>query len=97
MPSFSAVDVSDYIAKGDMALNENRLNDALNSYNQAIQKNPNESVLYRKLGKTYFQMKDYESSETNYKKYIEKNSNDADAFSMRRRARNPLTSKRQKY
>ena len=80
VPTFSAVDVSDYIAKGDAALNENRLNDALNSYSQAIQKNPNESVLYRKLGKTYFQMKDYESSETNYKKYIEKNSNDADAL-----------------
>ena len=27
VPSFSAVDVSDYIAKGDTALNENRLNE----------------------------------------------------------------------
>lgn len=79
-PSFSAVDVSDILANGDSALNENRLKDALNFYNQAIQKNPNETLTYRKLGKTYQQMKDYDLSETNYKKYLEENPEDVDAL-----------------
>lgn len=80
VPAFCAVDVSDIIAKGDSALNENRLNDALNFYTQALQKNPNEDVLYRKLGKTYHNMKDYSSAEKNFKTYLETNSDDAEVW-----------------
>ena len=80
VPAFSAVDVSELITKGDNALNENRLKDALSAYSQAIQKNPSETILYRKLGKTYQQMKNYDSSEQNYKKYLETNQEDVDAW-----------------
>lgn len=80
MPAFCAVDVSDIMAKGDNALNENRLNDALNFYTQALQKNQNEDVLYRKLGKTYHNMKDYSSAGENFKAYLEKNPDDTEVW-----------------
>lgn len=79
-PAFCAVDVSGIIANGDKALNENRINDALNFYNQALQKNPDETVLYRKLGKTYFKMKDYVSAENSFKTYLTSNSEDTDGW-----------------
>lgn len=79
-PAFCAVDVSDIVAKGDTALNENRLNDALNFYTQALQKNSREDVLYRKLGKTYHHLKDYSSAEKNFQTYLESNPDDAEVW-----------------
>ncbi len=79
-PAFSAVDVSDIMAQGDSALNENRTADALKAYSEALNKNPNETVLYRKLGKTYFQLKDYNKAEENYKKYLEFSPEEADVW-----------------
>ncbi len=70
-PAFSAVDVSDIMASGDKALNENRPEDALKAYSDAFSKNPDETILYRKLGKTYFQLNDYTKAEENFKKYLE--------------------------
>ena len=79
-PAFSAVDVSDIMAQGDKALNENRASDALKAYTEALNKNPNEIVLYRKLGKTFHQLKDYKSAEENFKKYLENSPEHAETW-----------------
>lgn len=77
---FSGSDISDFLAEGDKALNENRYADALNAYQKANQLNPNENIVYRKLAKTQFHMKDYAASEKNYEKYLETASDDADSW-----------------
>lgn len=79
-PSFSAVDVSDIIVKGDIALNENRLEEALNSYSQALNKNPQETILYRKLGKTYSQMKDFSSAEKSFVEYLKTDESESEVW-----------------
>ena len=57
--SFAGYDVSDLLAKGDNALNNNKFDEALKYYTEANKKNPNEIQTYRKLGKTYFNLKNY--------------------------------------
>lgn len=78
--SFSGSDISSLLEKGDNALNENRLSDALNLYLEAKNKNPEETLIYRKLGKTYLNMKIYNSAQENYEKYLQDNSNDSEAW-----------------
>ncbi len=78
--AFCAVDVSDIMAKGDNALNVNKADEALKFYSEALSKNPNETVLYRKLGKTYHQLKDYSSAEQYFKKYLENNPNETEVW-----------------
>lgn len=80
LQSFSGSDISDLIAKGDKALNENKYSEALNAYEQANKLNPDENIVYKKLGKTQFHMKDYASSEENYEIYLQKSSDDIDAW-----------------
>lgn len=80
LQSFSGSDISDLIAKGDKALNENKYSEALNAYEQANKLNPDENIVYKKLGKTQFHMKDYASSEKNYEIYLQKSSDDIDAW-----------------
>lgn len=79
-PAFRAVDVSDIMAKGDNALNENKASEALKFYSDALKQNPNEVVLYRKLGKTYHQLKDYSSAESHFSKYLEANPNETEVW-----------------
>ncbi len=76
--TFNGADVSGLIERGDKALNENRLSEALKAYKEAQGKNPDELSLYRKLGKTYFNMKEYKSAEENYNKYLSQCGNDAE-------------------
>lgn len=78
--SFSGYDVSDLLSKGDNALNTNKYEEALKYYKEANQKNPNEIQTYRKLGKTYFNLKDYTLSQKNYETYLESNPDDADTW-----------------
>ena len=80
VPSFQAADISDLLAKGDNALNENRLNDALNFYNEAQQKDPNNSIVNRKLAKTYHHLKDYASAQKKYEAYLASNPDDVDTI-----------------
>ncbi len=78
--TFGSTDVSDYIAKGDKALNENRFDEALKSYRTANQQDPTNNKIYRKLAKTYFHMKDYASSQMHYKTYLENAPDDAEGW-----------------
>lgn len=80
LPRFSGSDISDFLAQGDKALNENRYSEALSYYEKANQLNPSENVVYRKLAKTQFHMKDYASSEKNYEKYLENAPDDVDSW-----------------
>lgn len=80
LQSFSGSDISDLLAKGDKALNENKYSEALNAYEQANKLNPDENIVYKKLGKTQFHMKDYASSEKNYEIYLQKSPEDIDAW-----------------
>lgn len=78
--SFQAADISVLLAKGDDALNSNRLNEALRYYAEAQQKDPNNSVVNRKLAKTYHQMKDFVSAQRNYEIYLKSNPEDVETI-----------------
>lgn len=78
--TFKGSDISDLLAKGDKALNENKYPEALSAYEQANKLNPNENIVYKKLAKTQFHLKDYASSEKNYELYLEKVPEDIDAW-----------------
>ena len=78
--TFCASDISDILAKGDKALNENKFQEALEAYKQANQTDPSNNNVYRKLGKTYFHLKDYKSSEMNFKTYLENAPEDSECW-----------------
>lgn len=80
MQIFKGTDITGLIEAGDKALNENRLNDALNAYNEAIKKSPDNVVLNKKLAKTYQNLKNYPSALENYKKYLEQNKEDSEVW-----------------
>lgn len=61
---------SSFVEKGNRALNENRFSDALNDYKQALANNPDDINIYKKLGKAYQNLKDYQSAEEHYKTYL---------------------------
>lgn len=77
---FRASDISDILAKGDKALNENRFQEALDAYTKANQTDPNNNSVYKKLGKTYFHLKDYKASEMHFKTYLENAPEDAECW-----------------
>jgi len=78
--SFSGSDVSDILAKGDTALNENRFEEALKYYQEANNLNPDENKIYRKLAKAQFNLKDYASAEKNFETYLSKAQDDYDCW-----------------
>lgn len=78
--SFAGYDVSDLLSKGDNALNSNNYDEALKNYKLANKRNPDEIQTYRKLGKTYFHLKDYASSQANFKIYLENRPDDVDTW-----------------
>ncbi len=78
--NFRASDVSDILAKGDKALNENKFQEALDAYKRANQIDPNNNNVYRKLGKTYYHLKDYKASEMHFKTYLENVPEDAECW-----------------
>ena len=77
---FSGADVSEIILKGDKALNENKYNEALNAYQQALDMAKEDVSINKKLGKAYYHLKDYNNAEANYKIYLSQNSQDAEAW-----------------
>ncbi len=77
---FKGEDVTELLEQGDKALNENRPEDALNIYIQAKNKNPDNIIVYRKLGKAFLNIKSYKSAQDNYKKYLDEAPNDSDAW-----------------
>ena len=79
-PNFCAVDVSELILKGDNALNNNKPEEAVLAYNEAIQKNPNEIETYRKLGKAFIHSKDYNGAINAYSEYLAKNDKSDEAW-----------------
>ncbi|MBQ8887772.1 MAG: tetratricopeptide repeat protein [Candidatus Gastranaerophilales bacterium] len=78
--SFAGYDVSDLLSKGDDALNNNKFDEALKYYQEANQKNPDELQTYRKLGKTYFNLKDYATAEKNFETYLASKPEDIDTW-----------------
>ena len=78
--TFGGTDVSDYISKGDKALNENQFDEALKSYKTANKQDPSNNKIYKKLAKTYFHMKDYASAQMHYKTYLENAPEDSDGW-----------------
>ena len=59
LKNFNGTDVSDILSKGNKALNENKFNEALKYYNQALNKNPDEIKIYRQMAKAQFGLKNY--------------------------------------
>lgn len=77
---FGSNDVSDLLNSGDKALNENKFNKALEVYKKASALAPDDTEIYRKLGKTYFYLKDYKNSIANYEKYLQQETGDYEAW-----------------
>ncbi len=78
--TFKSSAETDFVSQGDKALNENRLNAALSSYQKALEESPDNEKVNRKLGKAYFRLKDYKNAEENFNKYLEKNPDDVDCL-----------------
>lgn len=79
-PTFSAGNIEQLIETGDKALNENKGEEALQTYKKALSIAPDNVNINRKLAKAYHKIKDYKSAEENIKIYLEKNKEDADAW-----------------
>ena len=77
---FCGADVSDILSRGDKALNENHAEEALKAYQEALQKNPDELSVYKKLGRAYAHLKDYKKAEENFQIYADNNSDNEEAW-----------------
>lgn len=78
--SFSGTDVSELLKQGDSLLNSDKASDAIAVYNQALKMDPDNVSINRKLGKANFHLKNYAESEAHYKKYVEQNQQNAEAW-----------------
>lgn len=78
--SFKGTDITDVLARGDKALNENRNEEALQLYKEAAQKAPDNSNVYAKLAKAQFKLKDYAGAQADYTKYLEAYPDDVDCL-----------------
>lgn len=78
--SFAGSDISDLISQGNNALNENKFQEALNYYQQANAKEPDDKSVYRKLAKAYAGLKDYAAAESNFNIYLQDNPNDSECL-----------------
>lgn len=76
--AFRGADVSDLLSRGNKALNENKYKEALNYYNQAHSRNPDEVKVYRQMAKAQFGLKNYVLAEENFQKYLKENPDDSD-------------------
>ncbi len=80
LKSFSGAEVADILSKGDKAINENRIEEALKFYQEALSQAPDNTEINRKLGKTYHKLKNYNLAEENFKVYLKSNEKDAEAW-----------------
>ena len=78
--NFCGANVFDILAQGDKALNENRIEEALKYYQEALRLAPDNTEINRKLGKTYHKLKEYDLAEENFKIYLKSNEKDAEAW-----------------
>ena len=78
--SFSGADVVNILSQGDKALNENRIEEALKYYQEALKIAPDNTDINRKLGKTYHKLKNYDLAEENFKIYLKANEKDAEVW-----------------
>lgn len=69
-----------FVSEGNKALNENRFNDALNAYNKALENNPDDINIYKKLGKTHKNLKNYDSAEEYYSAYLSQKTDDDETW-----------------
>ncbi len=72
--------VSELLEKGDSAFNTNNLKEALDLYNKALNLNPENTVINRKLAKVYHKLKEYKTAENNYKIYLQSNEKETEAW-----------------
>lgn len=78
--SFCGTDVSDIVSRADKALNEGKYSEALEAYQEAQNKNPDDFNLYRKLGKANFHLKNYKTAEENFDMYLKRNPDDSECL-----------------
>lgn len=79
-PAFNGGNVDALLQTGDTALNENKNQEALDAYKQALTLNPDNTVINKKIAKAYHKLKDYKSAEENFKIYLDKNQDDTEAW-----------------
>ena len=79
-PAFNGGNIDAVIEQGDKALNNNKDEEALNAYKKALNMEPDNTAINRKIAKAQHKLKDYKSAEENLKIYIDQNPNDAEAW-----------------
>lgn len=73
-------DMKEELQKGNDFFDQEKYEEAIQSYQTIIAKVPETYVLYRNIGNCYFQMEKYETAEEFYLKVLEKETNDTESI-----------------
>lgn len=73
-------DLKEELQKGNELYNQEKYEEAIQSYQAIIAKVPEVYILYRNIGNCYFQMENYEKAEEYYLKVLEKEPGDTESI-----------------
>ncbi|UCE43078.1 MAG: tetratricopeptide repeat protein [Candidatus Aminicenantes bacterium] len=68
------------LKKGNDLFNQDKYEEAIQTYQTIIEKTPETFILYRNIGNCYFQMEKYEMAEEFYRKVLEKEPDDTESI-----------------
>jgi len=75
-----ADDLKEGLKKGNDLFDQEKYEEAIQTYQAVIEKAPETYVLYRNIGNSYFQMEKYEKAEEYYMKVLEKEPDDTESI-----------------
>ncbi len=75
-----AEELKENLERGNKLFEEKKYREALEVYNEIVNKNPDAYIIFLNIGNCYFQMEDYDKAEESYKKVLEKDSQNVDAI-----------------
>jgi tetratricopeptide (TPR) repeat protein len=73
-------DLKEELQKGNDLYDQEKFEEAIQSYQTIIEKNPETYVLYRNIGNCYFQMGNFEKAQEFYQKVLEKDPDDTESI-----------------
>lgn len=79
-PAFNGENIDVLLETGDKALNENKTQEAIETYKKALSTAPENTTINRKLARAYNKLKDYKSAEENFKLYLSNHEDDSEGW-----------------
>ncbi len=73
-------ELKENLERGNKLFGDKKYQEALEVYNEIVNKNPDAYIIFLNIGNCYFQMEDYDKAEESYKKVLEKDSQNLDAI-----------------